>query len=51
MNTNQKIRTSRVEIRLTDEQKAFLQDLAKSSNLTVTEYIITHLHLPLLASD
>jgi len=47
MNINPKAKTARVELRLTPQQKEYLQTLAANSNTTVTNYIITHLSLPL----
>jgi len=47
MNIKPKLKTARVELRLTPAQKQRLQQLAAKANLTLTDYIIQTLQLPL----
>jgi len=47
MNVKPKLKTSRVELRLTPEQKRALQARATAAQLSMTDYIISVLQLPL----
>jgi len=51
MNVKPKLKTTRVELRLTPEQKQALQDRATSAQLSMTDYIIATLQLPLPSSN
>jgi len=46
MNTQPKIKTSRVELRLAPNQKEALQALADTLKTTMTQLIISSLNLP-----
>ena len=46
MNTKPKLKTERVELRLTPKQKDALRDLALLEGTTITQLIISQLQLP-----
>lgn len=51
MNTNAKLKTERVEFRLAPNQKRALQKLADDARLSLTDYILSKLDLPLPTLD